>query len=347
MRDGQLLVLTGPEVGSLVIGLEERVISIVRNAYECHRRGESSLPPSSFLRLPGDPADRIIALPACLGGDAPVAGIKWIASVPANVDRGMERASAVMILSSTTTGRPMAVMEGSIVSAWRTAASAALAASVLHRGESVDSVGVVGCGLINLTIVRFLGVVFPSIRRIRVYDVRPDRAERFAVACGWRIPNVEVEVVPDVSTVLRGSRCVSFATSGTEPYVTDVSGMASDATILHVSLRDLAPEVILRCDNVVDDIDHVCRANTSIHLTEQRSGGRAFIRCTLADITTGDAPARRDESSVAVFSPFGLGVLDLAVAHFVFVQAIATGVGTWIDSFLPAPQLASTTQEVA
>ena len=68
------------------------------------------------------------------------------------------------------------------------------------------------------------------------------------------------------------------------------------------------------------------------HLAEQAEGNRAFVRCTLADVMAGAAPARAGGRPV-VFSPFGLGVLDLAVARL--VMARAQGKGVVVPDFLP------------
>jgi ornithine cyclodeaminase len=335
MRDGDVLVLTGRDVSTLLSGDELELIEVVRRAYEAHATGASSLPHSTFLRFPTQPKDRIIALPAYLGDGFGVAGIKWIASFPDNLERKLDRASAVVVLNSAETGRPEAFIEGSIISAKRTAASAALAARTLQEGRPAGTVGLVGCGVINFEIARFILAACTGVERFLIFDLDEERARRFAEKCRRLSEQVVVEVASERGALLRESQVVSLATTAAEPHIFDLNECAPASTVLHVSLRDLAPEVILDCDNIVDDVDHVCRAQTSLHLTEQLTGTRSFIRCTLADILLGRAPARRDATSVAVFSPFGLGVLDLAVASRVSAQA--EGRGTVISSFLPDP----------
>ncbi len=337
MRDGDLLILKWQEVAALLEGRESEIIDAVHEAYDAHAGGDSALPHSLFLRFPDNLKNRIIALPAYLKHRGGIAGIKWVSSFPDNLNLGLERASAVLVLNSTQTGRPEALIEASLISAKRTAASAALAAQYLHEGKPADCVGIVGAGFINHEIARFLLATFPSLKDFMVYDLDPARVQQFKLKCESVFDGVTVRPAPDINTVLRAASLISFATTAAEPHLHDLSECAPGSTILHVSLRDLSPEVILSCDNIVDDIDHVCRAQTSIHLAEQLTGHRGFIRCALAEILRGDAPPRRDRESIAVFSPFGLGILDIVLGKLVLDLAGEQGKGAVISSFLPAP----------
>ena len=80
---------------------------------------------------------------------------------------------------------------------------------------------------------------------------------------------------------------------------------------------------ILRSYNVVDDVGHVLNANTSPHLTEQRVGHRRFIHATIPQLLAGGCRMQSDRPIVV--SPFGLGVLDLAVGKWVYDRAKARG----------------------
>jgi ornithine cyclodeaminase len=140
-------------------------------------------------------------------------------------------------------------------------------------------------------------------------------------------------VRPSVDDVFERSSVISFATTAVEPTVADIARCQPAATILHVSLRDLTADAIAAADNVVDDIDHVMRAQTSLHLAEQKLGHRRFVRCNLAEILLEQQPARRDDRATVVFSPFGLGVLDLAVARLVVRTAVEQRIGMPIRGF--------------
>jgi ornithine cyclodeaminase len=335
MHDDSILMLKGEEVLSLLTGRELDVIRTVRAAYEAHAKGWSSLPHSTFLRFPDNDRDRIIALPAYLGDDFKVAGVKWVSSFPGNVQLGIDRASAVVLLNSAETGRPIAILEGSVISAKRTAASAALAAQLLVGSKGADRLGLIGCGLINYEIARFILQVFPQIKAFTLYDNDAQRAGQFGDKCRKLSKEINIEIADGIEQVLRECLLVSFATTAIAPHLYDLSMCRSGATILHISLRDLSPEIILSADNVVDDIDHVCRAQTSIHLAEQITGNRDFVRCTLADVSLGAASARKNDEAVVIFSPFGLGVLDLAVSKLTCNLALEQGAGMQINSFLP------------
>ncbi len=327
-----ILILKQQEIKALLKGQEKEIMQVVQQAYELHDQGKSTLPHSSFLTFPDDAQNRIIALPAYLGEPFNVAGIKWIGSFPANIEEtGMARASAALILNSMSNGHPFSIMESSIISSRRTAAGAALAAQNL-TAEDTSDVGFIGCGLINFEIFRFLHAGFQNLKSLTVFDRDPERAAAFVARIQEIAPGYTANIAASAEEVLASVPLISLATTAPSPYIHELPKQSGPRTLLHISLRDLSPDIISSNINVVDDLDHVCRANTSIHLAQQQEGNTDFVQGTLVDAIQKRITPGQDDT--VIFSPFGLGVLDIALGKFIYDLAKGKGLGTKIDSFI-------------
>jgi ornithine cyclodeaminase len=328
----ELSIINGKTVSGIIRSGLEQCMEIVRGAYLAHAQGKSVNPDSYFLRFPDKPDCRIIALPAYLGDGFEVAGLKWIASYPGNVRRGFPRASAVLVLNDYDTGYPFAILESSIISAARTAASAALAAHWLNgQSRMCRSLGIVGTGLIARYVYDFLFGTGWEIEDVQLFDLSPGESEKFRSTACRPERHRSVTIASDVSQLVQACDLIVFTTVASTPHVTDVSWFAHNPLVLHVSLRDLAPGILLASHNVVDDVEHVMKANTSPHLAEQQTGNRDFVTGTLADIMTGRRAV--DRGRPIIFSPFGMGILDLAVGKWVYDQAVAAGQDLRLSDF--------------
>ncbi|MFD5767241.1 2,3-diaminopropionate biosynthesis protein SbnB [Streptomyces sp. NPDC127049] len=325
-------VVPGRQVKRVLDGEETTVKGLVESAYHLHAAGRTVNPASTFLRFPDRSTARIIALPASLAGDSRVDGLKWISSFPANVRSGIPRASAVLILNDPVTGYPFACMESSVISAVRTAASAASAADWLSRGRPrATRVGFVGTGLIARYIHTYLRGTGWSFTDIGVHDRSPESAAGFRTYLEQSGAEGYITVHAGPEQLVRSSDLVVFATVAATPHITSPAWFDHRPVVLHVSLRDLAPEILLSATNVVDDAEHCLRARTSPHLTEMLTGNRDFVAGTLADVMSGRVSVPADRT--VVFSPFGLGVLDLAVGKYVYDRLARSGELVVVDDF--------------
>jgi N-[(2S)-2-amino-2-carboxyethyl]-L-glutamate dehydrogenase len=325
-------VISGAQVQQSLQGREKQIVELVETTYRLHCAGDSVNPPSYFLRFPDRPTSRIIALPASIGGRVRVDGVKWISSFPDNVAAGIPRASAVLILNDHDTGYPFACMEASIISATRTAAMATMAADWLSRGRRRPTrVGFIGVGLIARYIHKFLAGTDWSFKEIGVHDLSADSAAGFHGYLERSGAANRITVHDTAEQLIRSSDMVVFATIAAQPHVKDLSWFEHNPLVLHVSLRDLAPQIILASTNFVDDVEHCLKADTSPHLAEQLTGNRDFLQGTLGDLMAGRAPAPADRP--LIFSPFGLGVLDLAVGKYVYDEITRAGDLHVIDDF--------------
>jgi 2,3-diaminopropionate biosynthesis protein SbnB len=325
-------VISGRQVQHVLHGRQRQIVELVEATYRLHSAGRSVNPPSYFLRFPDRPSSRIIALPASIGGDAGVDGLKWISSFPDNVTASVPRASAVLILNDHDTGYPFACLEGSVISATRTAALAASAAGWLTRSRRRPTrVGFFGTGLIARYIHTFLTGTGWTFDETGVHDLSADSVAGFRGYLERSGAGGRITVHDDPEQLIRSSDLVIFATIAGEPHIDNPSWFEHNPVVLHVSLRDLAPDVLLASTNIVDDIEHCLTADTSPHLAEQRTGGRDFLAGTLDDVIAGRVAVPADRP--VIFSPFGLGVLDLAVGKYVHDELARAGELNVVDDF--------------
>ncbi|KIR64926.1 MULTISPECIES: 2,3-diaminopropionate biosynthesis protein SbnB [Micromonospora] len=324
-------LVPGAVVADVLARSRPLVLQTVADAYVAHETGATTLGPSAFLRFPERHA-RIIALSAHVRVPTQRVGMKWISSFPENLARGEKRASAVIVLNDHETGRPVACLEGARISAARTGAAAAVAArAVLGAGatERPRRVGFVGCGPIASSVLEYLLQTPIEVGEIHCHDADSatadamvGQARRLVAAPARRVGKAEA-LDADV---------VVLATNALRPHIGPETTLRPGQVVLNISLRDLAPEVILDAQNVVDDVAHCLQADTSPHLAEQQAGSRGFISATIGQLLLGEAEL--DDRRPVVVSPFGLGVLDVAVAGTVLDRVLAEGAGLAVDDFL-------------
>lgn len=322
-------VVGGRDAREVIARSRGDIIEQVRKTYLLHHDGQTLNPNSYFLRFPEKPNSRIIALPAFLGGETGVAGIKWIASFPDNVSRNVPRASAALLLNDYDTGYPFACLEASQISAARTAASAVVGAEALHRGTTAGKIAIVGAGVIARNIVEFFQAAGWEVGLYAVHDTVPDYAAKLVRHIGTHGGKASAE--PELRAAVDGADIVVFATTAGEPYVLDESFFAPGQSVLNISLRDIGPDIVASAHNILDDVGHCLTANTSPHLAQQKFGHHDFVDGTLAQLLTGEISL--GDGKPRIFSPFGLGVLDLAVGMHVYRSALEDGSAVAIPGF--------------
>lgn len=328
MNNASFSILSKRQIDKLIDENYEELFERVKEAYSLHSQSKTSNPPSYFLRFPDKPTSRIIALPAALLGDEPVAGIKWIASNPENIKTGLPRASAVIILNDYETGFPKGCFEGASISAFRTACSAVIGAQYTVNDKSSIRLGIIGTGPIARKILECFLRLQWNIEQILVQDNLAENSQTFKAT----FPKLDIGIVKNYDQVLQNSNLIVLATSSIVPYINDLEDLKHNPTILNISLRDLSSEIILASNNVVDDIDHVLREKTSPHLAYLKTGNKNFINATIGDlINKGNNNFNTDKP--IIFSPMGMGILDLNVANYIYEQACKNNEITLINNF--------------
>jgi 2,3-diaminopropionate biosynthesis protein SbnB len=308
-------------------------VDTVAEALALHARKQTTQPLKPYLRWRsgGHIADRIIAMPAYVGGERPAAGLKWIGSKHDNPERaGVERASAVIVLNDPDTHYPVAVMEGALISAARTAAVTAVAARHLAR-PGFQTLTCVGCGPIGRRQLFTLLEQFPSVATVWLYDLKESAAVDTASALTGTHPKVEVRIAADAESAVRAGEVVVTATVADTPWL-PAAWLRRGALLANVSIMDAAKDVFLSADKVVvDDWDQCNREGKIIHqLTTEGSFSRERLHAELGQVVIGERPGREDEDEVVLLNAMGMAVVDVACAKAIYDRAVAAKIGTWL-----------------
>ncbi|GAB4259286.1 MAG: 2,3-diaminopropionate biosynthesis protein SbnB [Thermoleophilia bacterium] len=298
-----------------------------------HARGDVVQPVKPTLRW-GDALDteetrgRIMAMPAYVGGAFDVAGIKWIPSMPANPrERGLPRASALIILNDAYTGLPLAVMDGTIISAMRTGAVTGVGARHL-AAPGARVAGLCGAGVQSRTQLMALRVALPRLAEARIYDPQTEKCRRWAAEMSAEL-NLEVTPVASAEEAVRGADVVVSATIATEPYIRP-EWTKDGVLVANPSSFDLFFEVVEEADKLVvddwvQDVAHDSRLPARMVAAGRLS--RENLHAELGEVVIGVKPGRETPHEKIVFDYVGLAIEDVAAAHRVWKQAEKAGVG--------------------
>jgi 2,3-diaminopropionate biosynthesis protein SbnB len=328
-----LLYLSRADVEAAAGPGSDVFVDAVTAAFALHARGRTVQPLKPYLRWRADGhiADRIIAMPAYVGGEHPAAGLKWIGSKHDNPERtGLERASAVIVLNDPETHVPVAVMEGALISAARTAAVTAVAARHL-AARGFRELSCVGCGPIGRRQVLTLLEQFPAVATVWLYDLKQTAAVGLAEALAAAHPKVEVRIAADAESAVRAGEVIVTATVADRPWL-PAAWLGPGAFLSNVSIMDAARDVFLSADKVVvDDWDQCNREGKIIHqLTTEGSFSKERLHAELGQIVVGDRPGREHDAEVILLNAMGMAVIDIACAKAVYDRAAAAKIGTWL-----------------
>ena len=328
---GALLYLSRAQVREVMGASIKGYVEALRDALALHAGGGTAQPLKPYLRWRenGHIADRIIAMPGYVGGESPIAGIKWIGSKHDNPSaRGIPRASAVIVLNDAETHFPIAVMEGGEISGMRTAGVSVLATELFAR-EGFETVGLIGCGFIGR--LHALGMIeaFPSIKSIFLYDRDEAAAKRLQeelYATGKL-----VTVAASAENAVRPADVVIPCTVTDTPYIA-FEWLKSGVFVSNISIMDVEPDVYVQVDKlIVDDWDQANREKKTINqLVLAGRLSREDLHAELGEVVGGSKPGRTDPDERIMLNPMGMAIEDVACAAAVYRRALERGIGTWL-----------------
>ena len=309
-------VVTADEIDGLLTFPD--LVNALREAFAA----DFVTPPRQHLEI-GHGADAATALimPSWTG-DAPGAGAflgtKLVNVFPANGARGMPAVLGTYVLMSGDTGAPLAAIDGTRLTHWRTAAASALAASYLARPDA-RSLVVVGAGALSPFLVRAHASQRP-IDEIMVWNHRPEKAQ--ALAAELSQSGLAARAEPDLERAVRRADIVSCATLSNLPLVKG-AWLAPGAHLdlvgaFNLQMREADDEAVRRAELFIDTESAFTEGGDIALAIKAGAISRGDIRASLFDLARGNHAGRSSNEAITLFKSIGSALEDLAAAILVW-----------------------------
>jgi len=291
------------------------VIKAVEEAFRMCGEGKGKMPAKVYLSLErGDFRAMPAALPGC-------AGLKWVNVHPQNPSRGLPSVMAVLIYNDPETGYPLAIMDATEITAYRTGAAAAIASKYLAR-RSPHTLGVIGAGYQAYTQILAHAELFNPIS-ISAFDISRAAVDRLGQSLphfSIRSCSIQEAVASDIVCTLTPSRSPVVKREWVRPG-THINAVGADAP----GKEELDPSILKDAIVVIDDLTQASHSGEINVPIEKGLYSTSEVHGTLAEVIAGKKKGRTDSKAITVFDSTGIAVEDLAVAKLLFEKAQQAG----------------------
>ncbi len=259
------------------------------------------------------------------------AGVKVVNVHPNNLGKGMRSVMALIELIDPETGFPLAVMDGTMITAWRTGAAGGIAAKYLARKDS-RVLGIIGAGVQGRMQTLFTLHTMPSIEEIVVWDLRREAAENYRKDVKNTI-DVNVRIASSPREVVEASDILATCTPARQPVVKGewvrkglhINAIGADAP----GKRELETAVLLKADKiVVDDYEQASHSGEINVPLSNNEITKDKIYGEIGEIVAGNKKGREREDELTIFDSTGLAIQDISVAYKLYLEALNQGLGT-------------------
>lgn len=304
-------------------------IEAMKRAFAAYSSGAATVPQRLALAVPPDEGV-VLFKPALLPGEG--LGAKLVSFFPGNTARGRHVISGLVILLDETTGEPMGLCDGGILTAWRTGAASGAATDLLARHDARIG-AVIGCGVQGRTQALAISAV-RSLEEIRLFDLSSSGVDAFVEEMTSQLP-ARLVPVASVHQAVAGADVICTATTATEPVIRgedlSVGAHLNGVGSFTPSMREVDGVAISRARIVVDSRE-AAGAEAGELIRAMADGlTRSEDWAELGEIVNGARPGRESDSELTFFKSVGLAVQDVAAAALAFARAAELGLGSEID----------------